>query len=37
MGLQVRAFRQIVTNGHQHGKTTEDEEVYILNKCSYSN
>ena len=30
MGLQVRAFK-IVTNEHQHTKTTEDEKVYILN------
>ena len=24
----------MVENGHQHTKTTEDVEVYILNKCS---
>ena len=31
MGLQVRAFK-IVANGHQHTKTTtENEKVYILN------
>ena len=28
---------KIVTNEHQHAKTIEDEEVYILNKCSESN
>ena len=28
---------KIVTNGHQHTKTTEDEKVYMLNKCLYSN
>ena len=28
---------KIVTNGHQHTKTTEDEKVYTLNKCLYSN
>ena len=28
---------KVVTNGHQHTKTTEDEKLYILNKCSYPN
>ena len=28
---------KIARNGHQHTKITEDEKVYILNKCSYSN
>ena len=28
---------KIVTNGQQHTKTTEDEEVYLLNKYPYSN
>ena len=27
---------KIITNIHQYTKATEDEEVYILNKCSYS-
>ena len=26
-----------VTKGHQHTKTPEDEEVYMLNKCSFPN
>ena len=26
---------KIITNRHQYTKATEDEEVYILNKCSY--
>ena len=26
---------KFVANGHQHAKTTEDEKVYILNKCTY--
>ena len=28
---------KIVVNGHQHTKANEDEKVYILNRCSYSN
>ena len=28
---------KVVTNGHQHTKTTEDEKLYILNNCSYPN
>ena len=38
MGMQVRAFK-IVTNGLQHTKTSEDENVYILNneEMLYSN
>ena len=27
---------KIITNRHQCTKATEDEEVYILNKCSHS-
>ena len=27
----------LTTDEHQHTKTTEDEKVYIFNKCSYSN
>ena len=27
---------KIITNRNQYAKATEDEEVYILNKCSYS-
>ena len=33
MGRQVREFKNL-TNGHQHTNTTDDEEVYVLNKCS---
>ena len=25
---------KILTNGHQHRRTTKDEEVYVLDKCS---
>ena len=37
MGLQVRAFKKIVTNENQDTNTTEDEEVCILNKYPSSN
>ena len=33
----VTEHLKIVKNGHQHTKTTEDEKVYMLNKCLYSN
>ena len=35
VGPEVSAFK-IVTNGHQHTKTIEDEKANILCKCSYS-
>ena len=34
MELGVRAFK-FVTNGHQHIKTTKDEEVYILKNNAF--
>ena len=33
LALNIKKYLKIVTNGHQHTKTTEDEKVYILNKC----
>ena len=33
LALNIKKYLKIVANGHQHTKTTEDEKVYILNKC----
>ena len=31
MGLQVREHLKIVTNGYQHTKTSENDNIYISN------
>ena len=36
-GIPSQGIWKIVTNGHQDIKTTENEKVYILTKCAYSN
>ena len=37
MGLQVRTFKNCNKWTPAYIKISEDEKVYILNKCSYSN